>query len=156
MRLSISASSDAKTLTPVTSQHWRQWRHSDAKTLTPVTSQWRQDIKIWASTPWLFYTNVRIQTRNSKPGRLLPNPGFGFGRPQTRVSGLVSGFATLKCRRQVDDVYGVYQVRELCGNASIDPYYDAASHAEERMIYHYSITSHRSSFSSSVLIQSQT
>ena len=41
-------------------------------------------------------------TRDSKPGRFFPNPGFGFGRPQTRVSG--SGFATLKSRRQADDV----------------------------------------------------
>ena len=43
----------------------------------------------------------------SKPGRLFPNPGFGFGRPQTRVSG--SGFATLKSRRQAEHVYVVYK-----------------------------------------------
>ena len=39
-----------------------------------------------------YITGVSI--RDSKPGRLFPNPGFGFGRPQTRVSG--SGFATMK------------------------------------------------------------
>ena len=45
---------------------------------------------------------ITIPTGDSKPGRFFPNPGFGFGRPQTRVSG--SGFATLKSRRQADDV----------------------------------------------------
>ena len=52
-------------------------------------------------------TTVDGPSRDSKPGRLFPNPGFGFGRPQTRVSG--SGFATLKSRRQADDVHGMYK-----------------------------------------------
>ena len=43
-----------------------------------------------------------VALRDSKPGRFFPTPGFGFGHPQTRVSG--SGFATLKSRRQADDV----------------------------------------------------
>jgi len=28
---------------------------------------------------------LRVSSRDSKPGRLLPDPGLGFGRPQTRV-----------------------------------------------------------------------
>ena len=70
--------------------------------------------------------------RDSKPGRLFPNPGFRFGRPQARLSG--SGFATLKSRRQ-------RTMYKACTSehASIDPYYDAALHyAEERMICHHS------------------
>jgi len=47
---------------------------------------------------------AHVTARDSKPGRFFPNPGFGFGRPQTRVSGSGSGFATFKSRRQADDV----------------------------------------------------
>ena len=70
-----------------------------------------QEPLLLSEVQYLVHKNIQIlllggggSRRDSKPGRFFPNPGFGFGRPQTRVSGSGSGFATLKSRRQVDDV----------------------------------------------------
>jgi len=54
-------------------------------------------------------SSILVSIKDSKPGRLFPNPGFMFGCPQTRVLGSGSGLATLKSRRQADDVYSMYQ-----------------------------------------------
>jgi len=72
-----------------------------------------------------------LHIRHSKPGRLFPNPGFGFG-----FCNFEEQQTSERCVRHV-------QVRELRENTSVDPCYDAALHyAEEHMIL--SFTSHQS------------
>ena len=77
-----------------------------------------------------------MSSRDSKPRQLFSNPGFVFGCPQTQVS----GFATLKSRRQVDDAEGVYHGKK-CVNMHLQTH-DAASHAVT--------TLHHSSFTAAV------